>query len=304
MRVVSLLPAATEIVAALGRLDDLVAVSHECDFPPEVAAKPRITRCEIHGNHLPSAEIDQWVRRELQTTRTLYTMDEALLRELAPDVILTQRLCDVCAVGYHSVVALAATLPGPPRIVNLEPLRLGDVFQDILNVGSALDAAASAARVVGEIQARVNGVKRRASALVRRRCVLLEWIDPPYRSGHWGPDLVTLAGGAEMLGVAGTNAAVTTWDAIRAAAPEVLVIACCGYDVARTMADLPILRTAPGWDDLPAVRTGEVWVLDGSAYVSRPGPRLADSVEIIAGCLHPDTFGLPSPTDAVKADAR
>src|SRR5258706_13143849 len=144
MRVVSLLPAATEIVAALGRLDDLVAVSHECDFPPEVAAKPRITRCAIHGNHLPSAEIDEWVRRELQTTRTLYTMDEALLRELAPDVILTQRLCDVCAVGYDSVVALAATLPGPPRIVNLEPLRLGDVFQDILNVGIALDASESA----------------------------------------------------------------------------------------------------------------------------------------------------------------
>src|SRR5258706_8516471 len=252
MRVVSLLPAATEIVAALGRLDGLVAVRHECDFPPEVATKPRITRCEIHGNALPSAEIDRWVKNELHTKRTLYTMDERLLRELAPDVILTQRLCDVCAVGYDSVVALAATLPGPRRVVTPEPMRLGDVFQDVLNVGSALGASPMAVRVVGDIQARVNAVKRRTASLDRRRCVLLEWIDPLYRSGHWGPDLVAAAGGVEMLGIAGTNAAVVPWDAVRAARPEVLVIACCGYDVARTLKDLPILRALPGWDDLPA----------------------------------------------------
>ena len=147
MRVVSLLPAATEIVAALGRTDDLVAVSHECDFPPEVAAKPRATRCEIHGNRLPSFEIDAWVRTQLHEAGTLYTMDEALLRALEPDVILTQKLCDVCAVGYDSVTAFASTLPGPPRVVNLEPMRLGDVFQDVLNVGAAIGRASCRERV-------------------------------------------------------------------------------------------------------------------------------------------------------------
>jgi iron complex transport system substrate-binding protein len=144
MRVVSLLPAATEIVAALGRLDDLVGVSHECDFPAEVAAKPRVTHCAIHGNRLPSAEIDRWVRTELRDTGTLYTMDEPLMRDLAPDVIITQRLCDVCAVGYGSVVEFAKTLPGPPQVVNLEPLRRGDVVQDVLNVGVRTRSRAAA----------------------------------------------------------------------------------------------------------------------------------------------------------------
>jgi len=300
MRVVSLLPAATEIVAALGRLDDLVGVSHECDFPAEVAAKPRVTHCAIHGNQLPSAEIDAWVRTELRETGTLYTMDEPLLRELAPDVIITQRLCDVCAVGYGSVVKFAETLPGPPQVVNLEPQRLGDVFQDVLNVGLAIDAREEAARVVSELQARVNAVRRRTSVLARRRAVLLEWIDPPFRTGHWGPDLVAAAGGAEMIGIAGTPAEAITWDAVRAAKPDVLVVACCGFDVARTMQDLSTLREAPGWNELPAVQRGEVWVMDGSAYVSRPGPRLTDTIELLAQCLHPEAFGAPDQPDVVR----
>jgi len=300
MRVVSLLPAATEIVAALGRTGDLVAVSHECDFPPEVAAKPRATRCAIHGNALPSHEIDQWVRTELQDTGTLYTLDEALLRDLAPDVILTQRLCDVCAVGYDSVVAFAASMTPAPRVVNLEPMRLGDVFQDVLNVGSALGALPEAAEVVTELQARVNAVKRRAALRARRRCVLLEWIDPPFRTGHWGPDLVALAGGADVLGVAGTKAEAVPWEAVRDARPEVLVVACCGYDIARTMADLPILQGRGGWSTIPAVERGAVWIANGSAYFSRPGPRLADSVELLAQCLHPEVFGVPEVEQAVR----
>ena len=300
MRIVSLLPAATEIVAALGRLDDLVGVSHECDFPTAVNEKPRVTRCAIHGNRLPSAEIDRWVRTELRSTGTLYTMDEALLRELAPDVILTQRLCDVCAVGYGSVVALAATLPGSPRVVNLEPMRLGDVFQDVLNVGAAIGASDAAAGVVSALHARVNAVKRRTSSLPRRRCVLLEWIDPPYRTGHWGPDLVTAAGGADLLAIAGSPAAAVPWEAVREARPEVLAIACCGFDVARTMDDVPLLRKASGWDELPAVQHNEVWLLDGTIHVSRPGPRLADTVELLAQCLHPDVFGAPETPDVVR----
>jgi iron complex transport system substrate-binding protein len=180
--------------------------------------------------------------------------------------------------------------------VNLEPLRLGDVFQDVLNVGAAIGARAEAVEAVQALQARTNAVRRRAAALPRRRCVLLDWLDPLYRSGHWGPDLVTTAGGVDPLGVAGTDAAVVDWEAVRAAAPEVIVVACCGYDVARTLVDLPRLRELPGWAELPAVRSGDVWVLDGNAYVSRPGPRLVDSLELIAQCLHPEVFG--SPDDA------
>jgi len=301
MRVVSLLPAATEIVAALGCVDDLAGVSHECDFPPEVNAKPRVTRCEIHGNRLPSRETDRWVRERLRSAGTLYTMDEPLLHDLAPDVILTQRLCDVCAVGYGSVVAFAATLPGPPRVVNLEPERLGDVFQDVLNVGAALGVTARAQAVVGALQERVNAVRRRTRTLAQRRCVLVEWIDPPFRGGHWVPELVQAAGGYDPIGVIGADAAEVAWETIRDAAPEVLILACCGYDVARTLADVPLLQGRDGWAHLPAVERGSVWAIDGSAYVSRPGPRLVDSVELLAQCLHPETFGQPPPERAQRA---
>ncbi len=299
MRVVSLLPAATEIVAALDQLDCLVGVSHECDHPPIVNAKPRVTRCAIHGNALPSDATDRWVTDTLAATGTLYTMDEALLRRLAPDVIITQRLCDVCAVGYDSVTALAATLPGPPRVVNLEPSTLADILADVRTVGAALGVPERAEAVVAGLEARIEAVRARAAGAPRPRCVLLEWIAPPFRSGHWGPELVAIAGGTEPLGRAGEDAARVSWDAVVAARPEVLVLACCGYDVARTLADVPRLRAAPGWDDLPAVRAGAVWVVDGSAYFSRPGPRIVDSLELLAQILHPALFQGRFPPRAV-----
>ena len=223
MRVVSLLPAATEIVAALGMLDHLVGVSHECDFPPAVHDLPRITRCAIHGNALPSADIDRWVKTELERTGTLYTMDETLLRRLAPDVIITQRLCDVCAVGYGTVTAFAATLPGSPEVVNLEPQTLAEVFGDVRRVAAALGVPERAAGVIAPLEARVERVRTRAAGAAARRCVLLEWIDPPFRSGHWGPELVALAGGVDPVGRAGEDAMQVPWDVVRDAAPEVLV---------------------------------------------------------------------------------
>jgi iron complex transport system substrate-binding protein len=305
MRVVSLLPAATEIVAALGMTDALAAVSHECDWPAGVERLPRATRCAIHGNRLASRDTDRWVRDELRRTGTLYTMDEALVREIAPDVILTQRLCDVCAVGYDTVTAFAATLPGPPRVVNLEPQRLADVWDDVRRVAAALGVPDRGERVATELDARVAAVRDRTAGLPRRRAVLLEWIDPPFRSGHWGPELVDAAGGIDPIGVAGADAAEVAWTAVRDAAPETLVLACCGYDVHRTLADVPLLRGYDGFAGLPAVRAGAVWAIDGSAYVSRPGPRLADSVELLAQCLHPDVFGAPqAPRAARVTDAR
>src|SRR5437870_11412289 len=300
MRVVSLLPAATEIVAALGALDQLVGVSHECDHPPEVSAKPRVTQCAIHGGTLASDAADRWVSDTLAATGTLYTLDEALVRRLEPDVIITQRLCDVCAVGYDSVTAFAATLPGPPHVVNLEPSSVQDVLQDIRTVGAALAVPERAAEVIAALEPRIAAVRARAAGAPRRRCVVLEWIAPPYRSGHWTPELVAIAGGTEPLGRMGEDAARVSWEAVVAAAPEVLVLACCGYDLARTAADLPLLATRPGWAELPAVRAGEVYAVDGSAYLSRPGPRLVDSLEMLAEILHPELFAGRFPARAVR----
>jgi iron complex transport system substrate-binding protein len=290
VRVVSLLPAATEIVAALGRTADLVGVSHECDYPPEVASRPRVTHCEIHGGGIPSEAADRWVADALARTGTLYTLDEALVRRLAPDVVITQQLCDVCAVGYESVTAFAAALATPPRVVSLAPSTVDDVLEDVRRVARAIGADARGDEVVAALRGRIAAVRERAAALPRRRCVLLEWIAPPYRSGHWDPELVELAGGEELLGRRGEAAARVPWHDVVAAAPDVIVLACCGYDVERTLADVPLLRERPGWASIPAVRSGDVWAVDGSAYFSRPGPRIVDSLELLATLLHPERF--------------
>jgi iron complex transport system substrate-binding protein len=285
-RIVSLLPAATEIVAALGLTDSLVGVSHECDYPPEVRRVPRVTRCEIHGGGLPSRRIDQWVSETLARTGTLYTMDEPLLRSLRPDLILTQRLCDVCAVGYDSVSAFAATLPGPPRVVNLEPLRLSDIFDDVRRVAGAAGVAERAEGVVASLNGRVEAVRSRAARAVRRpRCLLLEWIEPPFACGHWNPELVEIAGGTEPIGHKGQPARRVRWEEVLAAEPEVLVLACCGFDLQRTLQEVPLLRAG-----LPSARSCQVYAVDGSDYFSRPGPRVVDSLEILAEILHPELF--------------
>jgi iron complex transport system substrate-binding protein len=291
MRVVSLLPAATEIVGALGLLDRLVGVSHECDHPPEVVDRPRVTRCEIHESGLPSAAVDRWVSDKLATAGTLYTLEEALLRELRPDVILTQKLCDVCAVDYGSVAAFAATLPGPPEVVNLEPSSVADIFKDIRRVARALGAPDRAENVIAGLTRRVDAVRERAARAVGRpRCVLLEWIDPPYCSGHWNPELVELAAGVEPVSRKGRDSTRIPWQNVVDARPEILVLACCGYRAERTLRDVPILEGLPGWESLPAVQNNHVYVVDGSAYFSRPGPRVVDSLEILAEIVHPELF--------------
>jgi iron complex transport system substrate-binding protein len=194
----------------------------------------------------------------------------------------------VCAVGYGTVTAFAATLPGSPEVVNLEPQTLAEMFGDVRRVAAALGVPERAAGVIAPLEARVERVRTRAADAAARRCVLLEWIDPPFRSGHWGPELVALAGGVDPVGRSGEDAAEVPWDVVRDAAPEVLVIACCGFDVARTARDLPVLRGYPGFADLPAVRNRAVWIVDGSAYFSRPGPRLVDSLELLAPLVHPE----------------
>jgi iron complex transport system substrate-binding protein len=291
MRIVSLLPAATEIVGILDELDSLVGVSHECDYPPEVSAKPRVTHCPNFEAGLPSAEIDRRVRETLASTGTLYTLDEPLLRRLAPDVILTQRLCDVCAVGFGSVAAFAGSLPQPPHVVNLEPTCLDDIFENVRCVARTLGVPQRGEAAVAALLQRVEAVKSIAARVSHRpRCLVMEWIDPPFGSGHWGPELVELAGGTEPLGIKGQKSTRVRWESILDAQPEVLVLACCGYRPNRTLKDLPTLRQYPGWESLPAVQRGHVHIVDGSAYFNRPGPRIVDSLEILAEIIHPDLF--------------
>jgi len=296
-RIVSLLPAATEIAAALGLMDNVVGVSHECDFPEEAKTRPRVTRCPVHKAGLSSGEVDDWVRRALRENGTIYTINETLLRELRPDVILTQKLCDVCAVGYGTVARLAGTLPGPPQVVNLEPSRLSDIFDDICRVAKACGVSDRWAKVVAELTMRVEAVRGRATRIPNRpRCFLMEWVDPPFCSGHWGPELVEIAGGHDPLGRKHQRSVEIKWEAVLEARPEIIVLALCGYDVDRARRDYELLRKFPGFDSLPAAQNNRIHIVDASAYFARPGPRIVDSLEFLAGILHPEEFPEFSPS--------
>lgn len=291
IRTVSLLPAATEIVGALGLMDQLLAVSHECDHPAEANRRPRVTHCEIHGKGLSSEAIDRWVSERLRSHGTLYTLDEAKLRELAPDLILTQRLCDVCAPSFGSVEALAQALPSRPRALYLEPKNLGDVLRGVTEVAAAMGHPEKGDEVRRRLERRVQEVTGRVEGLGRPTAFIMEWAEPIYNSGHWSPELVRLAGGTPVLSPEGVDSVRVAWEALRAADPEVLVIACCGHDVERTRKDLPALEALPGWRQLRAVRAGRTYLADGSAYFSRPGPRIVDTLEMLASVLHPEAYG-------------
>ena len=290
-RIVSLLPAATEIAATLGLMDQVIGVSHECDFPAEANRRPRVTRCPVHNAGLTSREMDEWVRRALRENGTIYSIDEPLLRSLRPDVILTQKLCDVCAVGYDTVARLAETLSGPPQVVNLEPSSLSDIFGDIQRVSKVCDVSDRADKLIGKLCDRIEAVRRRANTLVHRpRCFLMEWVDPPFCSGHWGPELVEIAGGYDPLGRKQQPSVQIEWQQVPDARPEFIVLALCGYGINRARSDYEILRRFPDFDSLPAARQGQIYLVDASAYFARPGPRIVDSAEILAGILHPEEF--------------
>jgi len=290
-RIVSLLPAATEIAAAVGLMDQVVGVSHECDFPDKATARPRVTRCRVNNADLTSGEVDRWVRRALRDNGTIYTIDEPLLRELRPDVILTQKLCDVCAVGYGTVARLAETLPGLPKVVNLEPTSLSDIFDDIRRVAEACGVPERARGIIAKLSERVEAVQLRADRISHRpRCFLMEWVDPPFCSGHWGPELVEIAGGCDSLGRKHQPSAQVDWREVIDTRPEIMVLALCGYDINRARRDYELLRSFPDFDSLPAAHDGEIYLVDASAYFARPGPRIVDSLEILAGILHPREF--------------
>jgi iron complex transport system substrate-binding protein len=272
-------------------MDQVVGVSHECDFPKEANQRPRVTHCPVHGAELASRDVDEWVRRALHDNGTIYTIDEPLLRKLQPDVILTQKLCDVCAVGYGTVATLAQTLPGPPRVVNLEPTSLADIFDDIRRVAETCDVPERAEKLIGNLSERVENVRERTARTPdRRRCFLMEWVDPPFCSGHWGPELVEIAGGHDRLGRKHQPSAQIEWQQVLDARPEIIVLALCGYDIDRARRDFELLRRLPGFGSIPATDSGQVYAVNAGAYFARPGPRIVDSLEILAGILHPREF--------------
>src|SRR5581483_8862232 len=272
-------------------MDQVVGVSHECDFPKEANARSRLTHCPVHNAGLTSGEVDRWVRRALRENGTIYTIDERLLRELRPDVILTQKLCDVCAVGYGTVARLAESLQDPPKVVNLEPTSLMDIFDDIQHVAEACGVPECAAKLIASLSERVEMVRQKTKRIPHRpHCFLMEWIDPPFCSGHWGPELVEIAGGLDLLGRRHRPSAQVDWQEVVDARPEILVLALCGYDINRARRDYQLLRSFPDFESLPAARDGEIYLVNASAYFARPGPRIVDSLEILAGILHPNEF--------------
>ena len=260
-------------------------------FLSKAKKRPRVTNCPVHHAGLASGEVDEWVRRTLSENGTIYIIDESLLRKLQPDVILTQKLCDVCAVGYGTVTRLAQTLPGPPQVVNLEPTSLADIFDDIRRVADACNVQERAENLIVNLSARVENVRERTAMISDRpRCFLMEWVDPPFCSGHWGPELVEIAGGHDSLGRKHQPSAQIEWQQVLEARSEIIVLALCGYDIDRARRDYELLRRFPGFGSIPAAGSGQVYVVNASAYFARPGPRIVDSLEILAGILHPTEF--------------
>jgi iron complex transport system substrate-binding protein len=281
MKIVTLLPSATEIVCALGLADHLVGVSHDCDYPPEILNR-RVLSDAIVTAEMPSGQIDTTIRTQVHTGKSVYHLDSALLAQLQPDLILTQELCQVCAPSFTEVRRAARVLEGRTQIVSLEPHSMDDILETVREVGRLTGTGAVADALVLRVNERIERVRRRPEPRRRPRVACIEWLDPVFIAGHWVPEMVVVAGGTDGLGRHCKDSYVIEWDALCAYAPEVLVVMPCGFDIARTRQEMHLLTDRPGWADLPAVRTGRVFLTDASAYFNRPGPRIVRGLEILA----------------------
>jgi iron complex transport system substrate-binding protein len=285
MRIVSLLPSATEILFDIGAGNDVVGVTHECDFPPEAATRPRLTSSALPAAG-SAAKIDRHVRANLHAGSSLYHLDADLLEQLAPDLIVTQELCAVCAVSYDIVERAVRRLRGDSRLISLEPSSIEDVFATIAFLGEVTGHEHAAATLLAALRARVEALRSRSASLRDRpRVLVLEWTDPPMSGGHWTPGLVDLAGGDAVLGNPGANSQTLQWDQIERADADVIVVGPCGFDLERTNLAIDELRMNSSWTSLRAVRERNVLAIDGNAYMNRPGPRLVDTAEIIGKFL-------------------
>lgn len=287
MRIVSLLPSATEIVCALGahqgEKSQLVGISHSCDYPPEICSHHVLTstRVPVHKSQL---DIDQFVRQELAANRGLYALDLELLAALKADVIVTQTLCDVCAVSSGDVYQAVASLPGECKLVELAPSNLEDVYGDIIRVGDAVGARSEALTLVSQLRSRADAVEQQ-QVLHGEKVLFLEWLDPPFSGGHWIPDLIHMLGGKSCLVESGQRSGTLSWEAIAQADPDIIVVGCCGYSKAESERALALLTDHEQWRSLRAICEGSVIVGDGNAHFSRAGPRLIDGLEGLADAI-------------------
>jgi iron complex transport system substrate-binding protein len=290
-RIASLLPSTTEIACALGFEEALVGRSHECDFPASVARLPVLTEPRLDCG-ASSKQIDERVKQVVRDGLSLYRVDATRLSEVQPTLILTQGQCEVCAASLKDVEdALSAWMGARPRVVSLDPQGLDDVWGDIRRVADALGVPERGLALTASLRERIRGIAERTRRIGERPGVAcIEWIDPLMAAGNWIPELVQLAGGENLFGEPGERSPWISWDALRAADPDVLVVFPCGFDLARTRAELAPLQARPGWDRLRAVRNGRVLLADGNHYFNRPGPRLVESLEILSEILHPDQF--------------
>jgi len=295
VRIVSLVPSATETLFALGVGSDVIAVTHECDYPPAVRELPKITR-DVLPAGLSAREIDSAVKERTLAGLSIYELDDELLRDLRPDLIVTQELCTVCAVSYDDVRAIADEIETHPRVVSLDPHTVGEVLGDVRTLAQLTDRKDAAVELVRDASARIDRVRLAVRGARRPRVAALEWLDPPFAAGHWVPQLIEYAGGEDVLGFAGERSEETTWQAVGAAQPDIVIVMPCGYDAEIAHREAEMHR-----DDLARVGAGEVVAVDAAAYYSRPGPRIIDGLELLAHILHPELFpDAPAPAFTVE----
>jgi iron complex transport system substrate-binding protein len=297
-RIVSLLPSATEILFAIGAGDRVVAITHECDYPAEAQHLPRVTANALPNEGQPSAVIDRHIRKARHDGSSIYLLDEARLAELQPALIVTQELCDVCAVNYAVVEQAVRRLPGDVPVISLEPTSLEDIVAIVLVLGRATGCERGAEQVAAAMRERFAVVQSLSAPSPLRSVACIEWTDPIMAGGHWVPQMVALAGGRDALGRAGLPSHDVTWDEVIAAAPEVMVLMPCGFGLERTMQASHDITARPGFDELPCARSGRVVAVDGSSYFNRPGPRIASGLEILAAAARSE------PGDRLPAGAQ
>jgi iron complex transport system substrate-binding protein len=287
VRIVSLVPSATETLFALGLGPDVIAVTHECDYPPAARELPKITR-DVLPAGLSAREIDAAVKERTLAGESIYELDDELLHDLRPDLIVTQALCSVCAVSYDDVRALAEEIETHPRVVSLDPRTVGEVLGDFRTLAQLTDRKDTAVDLVRDASARIDRVRLAVRGLRRPRVAALEWLDPPFAAGHWVPQLIDYAGGEDALGFAGEKSEERSWQEIEAAQPDVVIVMPCGYDAEIAHREAEMHR-----DELAGVGAGEVVAVDAAAYFSRPGPRIIDGLELLAHIIHPEKFPEP-----------
>jgi iron complex transport system substrate-binding protein len=291
MRIISLVPSATEMLFALGLGADVVGVTHECDYPAAARELPKVTR-DVLPAGLTAAEIDAAVKQRTLAGESIYELDADALHDLEPDLIVTQALCSVCAVSYDDVRAIAEEIDTQPMVISLDPHTVGEVLGDARTLAQATDSKDAAVELVNEAAARIDRIRLLTREVRRRpRVAALEWLDPPFAAGHWTPQLISYAGGDDVLGFAGENSEERSWEEVAAAQPDVVIVMPCGYDAEIAHREAEMHR-----DELAAVGAGEVVAVDAAAYFSRPGPRLIDGLELLAHILHPELVPEPPPS--------